>query len=715
MKRKWLLKILGLMFFGLQLHGPCSALEIETHKKINEYITTNQINNFSLDSYVMNQLGLKTGVETYLKNGKTSNRIREWVRDGGEYEDGPGGFVPPYLRSFNHFHDPLKPLDSAGFTYPILFPVPFNSALKWAQDQTGSSLIGGDWSWKKARDSFYKSLTGLDQDERDKNLADTFRALGQIMHLVQDVSVPAHVRNDPHVYFDQLPLGIKVGKYHYEAWAKQHPREIQSYLERPAVFDESILSFGSPASASIPIANIFDTYRYKGLDDLSVTTGSNIGLAEYTNANFFSEGTVFRNYPHPNYDDTDYYGIDWKNPEKVQAEDGKTDNKIYIKRKDPLIRPDGKSSELLVSVRVFSLDFIKKGLQLHRYLFDDRIYGEYASNLIPRAVSYSASMLKYFFRGQLHIEVLAPSVDQIHVSDNNGSYFANRDDLGTDIKNVAVLLRNNSKLYDGTPEPVGPGTLTLTIGYTDTSSGSMVYQTAGTVSVTGIIPAVGSDSPPLNILFPLAQAIRAQRAKDLTYYFAFMGKLGQEEGAVIGKVVKAPVLYSVSPDEGTEGTPVTLAGDNLLGASVSFNVDLTKPYSVEVLNSTDMAITAKVPNTAALEKPGYGGLRVKTFTEGGEAIYSNAVSFFPIAEGQVRNVGKFDLTVKIEAIQPILGDNNHNQFPPSISSYPIPAGGSVSIQLTTGFVYRVTGGSTDTTVPISVLTPDAVDFVIDVQ
>jgi hypothetical protein len=208
--------------------------------------------------------------------------------------------------------------------------------------------------------------------------------------------------------------------------------------------------------------------------------------------------------------------------------------------------------------------------------------------------------------------------------------------------------------------------------------------------------------------------------KDLTYYIAFQGDLGQEKNAVIGKVVKAPVLYSVSPTQGTKDAVVNLTGDHLTGALVAFNADLTKPYSVEVVSSTDTGITVKVPNTAALEKPGYGGLRVKNVLERSqgeqtleEIIYSNPVSFFPIAQGQVRNVGKFNLTVTIVPIQPILGD--YNQFPPSIISYPIPAGGSVSIQLMTGFVYRVTGGSTDTTVPISVLTPDAVDFVIDVQ
>jgi hypothetical protein len=50
-------------------------------------------------------------------------------------------------------------------------------------------------SWKKAREVFYNGLTATDMTIRDSNYARTFQALGQIMHLIQDASVPAHERN----------------------------------------------------------------------------------------------------------------------------------------------------------------------------------------------------------------------------------------------------------------------------------------------------------------------------------------------------------------------------------------------------------------------------------------------------------------------------------------------------------------------------------------
>ena len=226
MGRKFFLKAFWSIALCMHLYGQSFGLEIETHRRLNEYIATNPINNFSLDEYVVNQLGFKAGVGTPLKSDSGERVIWEWVRDGGEYEDRPGGLVPSYTRSFNHFHDPLiEPWTNAGLG--VAGYSPFKSSLIWAQEQGAfGSLFGGDWSWKKARNSFYNGLTSLNKDDRDKNLADAFRALGQVMHLVQDASVPAHVRNDIHVYFKVPLLGIKTGKYHYEVWVDNHRRDL---------------------------------------------------------------------------------------------------------------------------------------------------------------------------------------------------------------------------------------------------------------------------------------------------------------------------------------------------------------------------------------------------------------------------------------------------------------------------------------------------------
>jgi hypothetical protein len=53
-----------------------------------------------------------------------------------------------------------------------------------------------DMGWDNARNYFYSALTEIDPLKRDDNYVKTFRSVGQVLHLLQDMAVPAHVRND---------------------------------------------------------------------------------------------------------------------------------------------------------------------------------------------------------------------------------------------------------------------------------------------------------------------------------------------------------------------------------------------------------------------------------------------------------------------------------------------------------------------------------------
>jgi hypothetical protein len=323
-------------------------------------------------------------------------------------------------------------------------------------------------------------------------------------------------------------------------------------------------------------------------------------------------------------------------------------------------------------------------------------------------------LLNYFFRGELYISLLVPSVDQASTD------FGNQNDTGSDIDTVAVFIQNNSKI-DGVIEPIGTGTLTLTVSYIDTADNNTTkYLSATSQATVTSIPEKDSASY-FTYLFTLTNPIPANISEDITYHFAFKGQLGNETDAVIGKVIKSPLLYSVSPDEGLEGDEVTITGNNLpviegpyptATDNVNFHHDLTKPYSAEVTARTDNDITVKVPNTAGLLKPGYGGLRVKNILDTGEMVYSNPVSFFPIAEGEVRNIGTTTINVTIEAISPIVGD--YALLPETITINNLLTGASQPVQLKTGFTYRATANTT-VTKDISLLTPDPVDFVFEVE
>ncbi len=182
----------------LSISSTVYGLSTETHYYLNEIA----VNNTNLNIYLKDNLGLSGGIGETVNN----KRIITWIKDGGIYEDIPPWTIIPYLRSVNHFHNPLKAWNEAGLN--DIFTG--TSSVIWAQDQSSAGLLlGGDWSWKKAREYFYIALTGkdfsgnlvaADKTQRDAYFAKTFRACGQIMHLVEDASVPAHVRNNSHIF-----------------------------------------------------------------------------------------------------------------------------------------------------------------------------------------------------------------------------------------------------------------------------------------------------------------------------------------------------------------------------------------------------------------------------------------------------------------------------------------------------------------------------------
>ncbi len=344
------------------------------------------------------RIGMTDGVDTDLMGKK----VWSWVQAGGLYEDRPP-FAMPYSRSFNHFHDPLSNVGYLGL---------WNSSVIWGQLPRTTQSQGGWYSWHDARSYFYQALTRKSNREKEEQWAKTFRALGQLMHLVQDASVPSHARNDGH------PSG-----FDYEYWLKKHP-EFLRHFTSPVSFDRSVLFSETNRPGMYPITPLFDTNTYNGFNPLA-TLSPTVGLTEFTNANFFSEDTIFRGYPHPAVEDTTYGDINWANPEMTDAEDRIKDNVIYIR--------DKKNGYRLAAMGYFSYDVkrklssgeqVDKGYEFLPLVLYDDIYRDYASHLIPRAVGYSADLLDYFFRGNIYIGPTDKGVFSfIHYDDDPGKGF----------------------------------------------------------------------------------------------------------------------------------------------------------------------------------------------------------------------------------------------------------------------------------------------------
>ncbi len=100
------------------------------------------------------------------------------------------------MRWLNHYYDPMTGRGLNPCVSTLCKP-----SLQWGKDATENA-----WSWKWARDSYYKALTDANPNYRNIYFSYMFRSLGQVIHLVQDKAVPAHVRNDAH------PVLVKTGE-----------------------------------------------------------------------------------------------------------------------------------------------------------------------------------------------------------------------------------------------------------------------------------------------------------------------------------------------------------------------------------------------------------------------------------------------------------------------------------------------------------------------
>ncbi len=339
------------------------AFEINTHEQLTEdAIITVQS---TLNTYLIDNLGLEGGLDASIEGGTPRDLMKKGSRD----ED-TEAFA---LRVLNHFHEPL-------FHGGLLWGV---SAIEWSLKALGSQAPGGQWSWNDARDYYFKALTSETKSERDKYWGMTFEALGHVMHLIQDMASPAHVRNDDHLSLSGF--GDVDG--------------LHDYMARRGVFgnigpDPSILQQAGAVRPE-PFSNLFDQNAYDG-ENPNATLGPQAGLAEYANANFFSDDTIpgqdifFPNYTYPAIE------------ELVPV--GPVSAYLTLPRLGHAASPSARAAKFTGNQAVAKFLLTNTNLDLLGQLqLDDAVYDAQSRHLIPRAVGYSAAVLEYFFRGELPV------------------------------------------------------------------------------------------------------------------------------------------------------------------------------------------------------------------------------------------------------------------------------------------------------------------------
>jgi len=184
MKALRIVLTLLIVYLSFSVH----SYEVPTHQELSSHSV--DLSNLSTDFSLLNDLGLQSfNREQTFNNPDEPNgnniTIKGLFRNGSKFEDNFPRFV-------NHFYDPVY--DRGLWDVPSFF----DKSPDWILEDLGD-MSGQDNSYKDAMNFFYLALTSQTEQVRDDNWGIVFQSLGQVIHHIQDMSQPQHVRNDQHL------------------------------------------------------------------------------------------------------------------------------------------------------------------------------------------------------------------------------------------------------------------------------------------------------------------------------------------------------------------------------------------------------------------------------------------------------------------------------------------------------------------------------------
>jgi hypothetical protein len=271
-------------------------------------------------------------------------------------------------RYFNHFYDPTN---GNGLTHELycapyalvlgIYPV---DSITWAlspevQSNSKHTVEGenkADYSWPTAL-----------QKAKEGDWLYAYAVVGHILHLLQDLTVPAHTRNEPH------PLGDL-----YEKWVKKNFQNNQIW--------ENIIS--QLRKEDIPTLYLLHNYFHN--------------IAEYTNRYFLTLGTI-NSYPRPELRE------EMRKKKTVIDERGKEKRVWYYIGLDE----EGKEYKIaawrlldyILDFRNIAIPLSSKGAYL-----DEECHKDYFSRLAKKAILYGAGVIKLFNDSIVLIGTISGSV-----------------------------------------------------------------------------------------------------------------------------------------------------------------------------------------------------------------------------------------------------------------------------------------------------------------
>ncbi len=192
MKRSALL-ILLLVSAALWRHA--FAYEVKTHEQMSQRAFDQS---YLVTKNILPGLGLPDVSKNQFPNSKGKKlSIRELIAFGSIQEDDRASGTQAAYPPLRHFYDPITglPLFISGYEGQSV-PSP-----DWATEDGATYdhlTVGQEFSFRDGRRYFYEALTEKDKTKREEKFGRTFQTIGMVIHHVQDMAQPQHVRNDMH-------------------------------------------------------------------------------------------------------------------------------------------------------------------------------------------------------------------------------------------------------------------------------------------------------------------------------------------------------------------------------------------------------------------------------------------------------------------------------------------------------------------------------------
>ena len=572
-----------------------NGYELRTHQTLSKKAAEGSV--LSGPDNVLDQLGLRDAAlssnEQIFPNVDADSgdnpvsraqTILELIGHGAMFEDTRTGFQP-----FRHFYNPLN-------GQPLVLPLPPEdipasvreataTSPDWILEDNANYSVAQPFSYKDARQYFYDALTLPSKMERDRNWGLTFQTLGHVIHHLQDMAQPQHVRNDLHcdnwkcraaAVYTGHPELFHPGRY--EKWAvtlaQFHALPASWFVGYGAVYP-----YPSTGPEVFTTPRKFWSTKEPGSSGGPINDPGRKGIAEYTNRGFFSASTI----TDPAFNSPTLYGQVVDTDMGTVCADAVPSCPEGIEDGDRIVFRTYTVSDSLrgleevnsraVSDSVFDEDLKRTGhgpvFALNRFNFEAAY-----PLLLKRAVGYSAGLINYFFRGKMEIslpdEGLYGVVDHLDPETNvrgaDGSVIGGFRNIKLKVKNVTTRGTDSS----GNPliEPMGAGIGELRAVvkyhvnncYHESLSGE--YGSPGinwadcrsqteSISVSSaesVQPAIDGEGQ--QVMFTFLPPIPIS-ATDLYLQVVYRGRLGEESGAVAvaTKDISEPTYSFAAPKD----------------------------------------------------------------------------------------------------------------------------------------------------------------------